>query len=184
MAALWFDEEYEPMVDMLREAGLGGGGTETERYLRIAMLRFLLLQTHDWTDEIAERLAGRGEVPERGRGEGHDDPPDPQRDCATRRPVQNVHAMRAEVRADYEAALAWSQGDDAFAVRFERFFTELRDPLVALYGDDAAVRGRVGAAAARRSRRPPPSARASCGCSTTSARSRRTGSSASRRSAT
>ncbi len=51
--------------------------------------------------------------------------------------MQNVHAMRAEVRADYDAAQAWVEGDDAFAVRFERFFTELRDPLVALYGEDA-----------------------------------------------
>src|SRR3954471_22764922 len=50
--------------------------------------------------------------------------------------MQNVHAMRAEVRADYEAARALVSGDDAFAVRFERFFTELRDPLFALYGDD------------------------------------------------
>jgi amylosucrase len=44
--------------------------------------------------------------------------------------------MRPEVRAEYEAALAFVSGDDAFAVRFERFFTELRDPLVALYGSD------------------------------------------------
>src|SRR3954466_7077253 len=44
--------------------------------------------------------------------------------------------MRAEVRADYEAALGVVSGDDAFAVRFERFFTELRDPLVTLYGSD------------------------------------------------
>src|SRR6201991_2042548 len=51
--------------------------------------------------------------------------------------VQNVHAMRAEVRADYEAALACVRGDEAFAVRFERFFTELRDPLFGLYGEDA-----------------------------------------------
>jgi amylosucrase len=50
--------------------------------------------------------------------------------------VQNVHAMRAEVRADYETARATVSGDDAFAVRFERFFTELRDPLHALYADD------------------------------------------------
>ena len=50
--------------------------------------------------------------------------------------MQNVHAMRAEVRADYELALGWIDGDVAFAVRFERFFTELRDPLFALYGDD------------------------------------------------
>lgn len=48
--------------------------------------------------------------------------------------VQNVHAMRPEVRADYEAARV--TGDRAFATRFERFFTELRDPLFALYGDD------------------------------------------------
>src|SRR4051812_14665697 len=44
--------------------------------------------------------------------------------------------MRAEVRADYDAALEVVSGDDAFAVRFERFFTELRDPLVRLYADD------------------------------------------------
>src|SRR4051794_28920648 len=44
--------------------------------------------------------------------------------------------MRAEVRADYDSARAIARGDDAFAVRFERFFTELRDPLVSLYGDD------------------------------------------------
>jgi hypothetical protein len=53
----WFCDEYEPVVNVLREEGLGGGGTETERYLRVAMLRFLLLQTFDWTDEIAERLS-------------------------------------------------------------------------------------------------------------------------------
>src|SRR6478609_2504858 len=44
--------------------------------------------------------------------------------------------MRAEVRAAYDAAVAVVSGDDAFAVRFERFFTELRDPLVTVYGDD------------------------------------------------
>ncbi len=63
VAVLWFNEEYEPVVNVLREAGLGGGGTETERYLRIAMLRFLLLQTHDWSDEIAEKLAGEVKSP-------------------------------------------------------------------------------------------------------------------------
>jgi hypothetical protein len=57
MAMLWFRDEYEPMVDMLREAGLGGGGTETERYLRVTMLRFLLLQRWDWTEELAEKLS-------------------------------------------------------------------------------------------------------------------------------
>jgi len=63
MALTWFREEYEPMVEMLREAGLGGGGTETERYLRVVMLRFLLLQRHDWTEDLAERLAGEVKQP-------------------------------------------------------------------------------------------------------------------------
>jgi amylosucrase len=44
--------------------------------------------------------------------------------------------MRPEVRADYERALEHVHGDEAFATRFERFFTELRDPLVAVYGAD------------------------------------------------
>ena len=42
---------------------MGGPGTETERYLRIAMLRYLLLQTHDWTDEIVEQLLGEVRPP-------------------------------------------------------------------------------------------------------------------------
>ena len=57
-AEAWFDEEYQPVTTVLREAGAGGAGTETERYLRIAMLRFLLLHTHDWTDDVVERLLG------------------------------------------------------------------------------------------------------------------------------
>jgi hypothetical protein len=66
LALRWFREEYEPMVAMLREAGIGGGGTETERYLRVAMLRFLLLQRHDWTEDLAERLAGEVKSPSPG----------------------------------------------------------------------------------------------------------------------
>jgi hypothetical protein len=58
MALAWFREEYEPVVNALGDEGFGGPGTETERYLRIAMLRFLLLHTWDWSDEIVERLLG------------------------------------------------------------------------------------------------------------------------------
>ena len=53
--------------------------------------------------------------------------------------------MRPEVRAEYERARARLDGDDAFATRFERFFTELRDPLVALYGDDPRFPAQFGA---------------------------------------
>src|SRR4051794_8482003 len=63
LAAAWFRDEYEPVVQVLRDAGFGGPGTETERYLRIAMLRYLLLQTHDWSDEVAERLLGEARMP-------------------------------------------------------------------------------------------------------------------------
>ena len=58
MAETWFREEYEPVTRFLEEAGIGGTGTETERYLRLAMIRYLLLHTHDWTDEVIERLLG------------------------------------------------------------------------------------------------------------------------------
>jgi hypothetical protein len=57
-AEAWFNDEYEPVTRMLREAGIGGAGTDTERYLRVAMLRFLLLHTHDWSDDVVERLLG------------------------------------------------------------------------------------------------------------------------------
>jgi hypothetical protein len=70
MAGAWFREEYMPVVEVLRESGIGGRGSETERYLRIAMLRFLLLHTHNWSDEIVEQLLG--EVEERAPSAGDD----------------------------------------------------------------------------------------------------------------
>jgi hypothetical protein len=63
IAEAWFREEYEPVVEVLSEAGIGGAGTETERYLRIATLRYLLLQTHEWTDDVVERLLGEVRAP-------------------------------------------------------------------------------------------------------------------------
>jgi hypothetical protein len=56
VAAGWFRDEYSPVVEMLREADLIGSGTETEAYLRVAGLRYLLLRTHEWNDEIVERI--------------------------------------------------------------------------------------------------------------------------------
>ena len=50
----------------------------TERSLRVAMLRFLLLHTHEWTSEIVERLQGEMRAPV--AGERHDGPPVPQGD--------------------------------------------------------------------------------------------------------
>jgi hypothetical protein len=63
MAQAWFSEEYEPVVAALADAEAGGAGTETERYLRIVMLRFLLLYTHDFTDDGIARLLGETRTP-------------------------------------------------------------------------------------------------------------------------
>jgi hypothetical protein len=46
------------VVEVLREHAIGGEGTETENYLRLATLRYLLLRTHEWTDDVIRRLLG------------------------------------------------------------------------------------------------------------------------------
>jgi hypothetical protein len=56
IAAAWFTEDYLPVVELLREAGLIGRGTEAEAYMRVTALRYLLLLTHAWDDEVVERL--------------------------------------------------------------------------------------------------------------------------------
>jgi hypothetical protein len=63
MAQRWFNEEYEPVAQALHDADAGGGGSETERYMRLAMLRYLLLHTHGWTDDMLERLLGGARNP-------------------------------------------------------------------------------------------------------------------------
>ena len=56
IARAWFTEEFEPIVEMLREADLIGSQTEAEAYARVVSLRYLLLRTHRWDEETLERL--------------------------------------------------------------------------------------------------------------------------------
>lgn len=69
-AETWFREAYEPVADALDELGIGGAGTETTRFLRVALLRDLLLSTGGWSDDVLERLldavrsSARGETDE------------------------------------------------------------------------------------------------------------------------
>lgn len=56
VAEAWFRDEYKPVVEMLREAELTRRGTETEAYMRVAAFRYLILRTHEWDDEVIERL--------------------------------------------------------------------------------------------------------------------------------
>jgi hypothetical protein len=55
-AVLWFETEYRPVVEMLREAELIGADTETEAYMRVAAERYRLLRTHRWDDEVIARV--------------------------------------------------------------------------------------------------------------------------------
>jgi hypothetical protein len=56
VAHCWLEDEYRPVVAMLRESGLIGDGTETDAYMLIVGERYRLMRTHDWNDEVFERL--------------------------------------------------------------------------------------------------------------------------------
>jgi hypothetical protein len=57
VAEEWFRDEYRPVVEMLREARLiPKGVTDTEAYMTIAALRYLLLRTHEWDDAVIDAL--------------------------------------------------------------------------------------------------------------------------------
>ena len=72
VARTWFEEEFEPVVATLREAGLvHPPETEADAYMRVAAARYELLRTHDWSEEIVGRLRGeerRRSLRLRGRG--------------------------------------------------------------------------------------------------------------------
>jgi hypothetical protein len=63
VANAWFREEYEPVVELLKEAGIGTSGTDTEAYMRVGHLRYLVLRTHDWDDEVIEQVQAELESP-------------------------------------------------------------------------------------------------------------------------
>jgi hypothetical protein len=56
VAIAWLHDEYRPVVEMLRENGLIGEGTETDAYARVVDQRYRLMRTHEWNDEVIERL--------------------------------------------------------------------------------------------------------------------------------
>jgi hypothetical protein len=57
VAATWFQEEYEPVTEMLRAGELvRDDETETETYMRLAGDRYRVLRTHDWSDAVLDDL--------------------------------------------------------------------------------------------------------------------------------
>jgi hypothetical protein len=59
VALAWFTDEFEPVLSLLREAGLhpGDGTSDAQVYLRFAKDRYLVLRTHRWNDSVIEQLA-------------------------------------------------------------------------------------------------------------------------------
>ncbi len=55
-AFLWLENEYRPVIAMLREADLIGEGTETEAYMRVSSERYRLMRTHRWDEDVIKRL--------------------------------------------------------------------------------------------------------------------------------
>jgi hypothetical protein len=56
VAERWFHEEYQPVVEMLKEAGVCGHGGETDAYMAVVTLRYLLLRTHEWDEGVLDAL--------------------------------------------------------------------------------------------------------------------------------
>ena len=56
----WLENEYRPVVEMLREADLIGNRTETEAYMRVSAERYRLIRTHRWDEEVIQRLIEGG----------------------------------------------------------------------------------------------------------------------------
>ena len=63
VARAWFFDEYEPVVEMLREAGVATGASETDAYNAAVTLRYMMLATHEWDEEILERVREQIEHP-------------------------------------------------------------------------------------------------------------------------
>lgn len=59
VAEAWLNDEYLPVVEMLREAELIGDRTELEAYARVADMRWRLLLTHEWGEDVIEQLRTR-----------------------------------------------------------------------------------------------------------------------------
>jgi hypothetical protein len=60
VARHWFEEEYLPVVELLRAGELiDEDETETDAFLRVAADRYRVLRTHEWSDEVLEELRRR-----------------------------------------------------------------------------------------------------------------------------
>jgi hypothetical protein len=61
-ARLWFDEEYVPVVEMLREADMIGEGTDADAYMRVSNERYRLMRTHEWSEDVLAQIRAEEEA--------------------------------------------------------------------------------------------------------------------------
>ena len=56
VARRWYEEEFVPVVRMVRQAGMITTQTEAEAYLWVICERYRLIRTHRWDDEVINTL--------------------------------------------------------------------------------------------------------------------------------
>jgi hypothetical protein len=66
VARRWLADEFTPVVRILHAADLVGTATDAEAYLGVARERYRLMRTHEWSDEVIERLRRELRPPRRG----------------------------------------------------------------------------------------------------------------------
>ena len=68
VAHTWFSAEYLPVAEMLAAGDLvERDESEADAYLRISCMRYRALRTHEWSDEVIERLRREDRVRSRRR---------------------------------------------------------------------------------------------------------------------
>jgi hypothetical protein len=59
VARLWYEEDFLPVVKTLREGGfIRPSETEGDAYTRVVTTRYVLLRSHEWNEDIVDRLQG------------------------------------------------------------------------------------------------------------------------------
>ena len=57
VAALWYEQELVPTVQIIREAGLADDGwTDADAYIEVSCERYRLMRTHEWSEDVLQRL--------------------------------------------------------------------------------------------------------------------------------
>ncbi|TWS18134.1 chromosome partitioning protein ParB [Tsukamurella asaccharolytica] len=59
VAGRWYDEEFAPVIEMARAAGIMEASTDAEVYLFVACERYRLVRKHEWSHEIIDEVSAQ-----------------------------------------------------------------------------------------------------------------------------